>query len=223
MNKKILKNSLLGTTVLLLLLLTFPQVSIAEEEVPPLPMTVQGVAQIDGTPAPKGTVVAAYLNGEKVEEFLVNTSSGEYCFWISGTGEDEGKPVTFTVDGKDAEKSLTWKSGDQVISLELSVGNVSNVSSKNDSTSNTGSESLTGDKALGKNSEIEVIENSIPEPNLSDQKNMSSKSGDKETGESSEDSSKSKSTPGFQIVYAVTGIFLVFFRFNSWREPGRKP
>jgi hypothetical protein len=223
MNKKILKNSFLGTTVLLLLFLTFPQAGIAEEEVPPLPMTVQGVAQIDGTPAPRGTVVAAYLNGEKVEEFLVNTSSGDYCFWISGTGEDEGKPITFTVDGKDAEKSLTWKSGDQVISLELSAGNVSNVSSKKDSTSNTGSESLTGDETLGKNSEAEVIENLIPEPNLTDQKNMSSKSGDKETAESAEDTSKSNSTPGFQIIYAVTGILLVFFGSNSGRELRRKP
>ena len=33
-----------------------------EVPVPLLPMTVQGVALIDGAPAPTGTVVAAYLN-----------------------------------------------------------------------------------------------------------------------------------------------------------------
>ena len=114
MNKK-LKNGLLGTSILLLFFLAFSQACMAEADVPSapptLPMTVTGVALIDGTPAPNGTVVAAYLN-EK--EFLANTSSGNYYLLISGAAEDEGKPVTFKVDGKNAASSVAWGSGDIV-------------------------------------------------------------------------------------------------------------
>lgn len=78
MNNK-LKNGLLGISILLLFFLAFSQSCIAEENVPPappmLPMTVTGVALIDGTPAPNGTVVAAYLNEM---EYLANTSFGNY-------------------------------------------------------------------------------------------------------------------------------------------------
>ena len=77
---RMLKNSLLGTAVLMLFFLTAAHTGMAGEEVPVplLPMTVQGVALIDGAPAPTGTVVAAYLNKTPVEEFLVNTSSGDF-------------------------------------------------------------------------------------------------------------------------------------------------
>ncbi|HNW37833.1 MAG TPA: hypothetical protein PKJ75_03165, partial [Methanosarcina vacuolata] len=102
MNKK-LKNGLLGTSMLLFFFLAFSQGCMAAEDVPPsppiLPMTVIGVALIDGTPAPDGTIVAAYLN-EK--EYLADTSSGNYSLFIPGTAEDEGKTITFKVHGKDA-------------------------------------------------------------------------------------------------------------------------
>ena len=123
MNKK-LKNGLLGTSILLLFFLAFSQGCMAAADVPPsppmLPMTVTGVALIDGTPAPNGTVVAAYLN-EK--EYLANTSSGNYSLLIPGTAEDEGKLVTFKVDGKNASSSVAWKSGG-IVTLELPDGKV---------------------------------------------------------------------------------------------------
>ena len=58
---KILKNSFLGTAVLILFFLIAAHPGMAED-VPPLPMTVNGVAFIDGSPAPVDTAVAAYLN-----------------------------------------------------------------------------------------------------------------------------------------------------------------
>lgn len=224
---KLLKNGLLGTSIMLLFFFAVPQAGMAGEEVPPLPMTVQGVALIDGTPAPKGTVVAAYLNGEQVEEFLINTSSGNYCFWISGAAEDEGKPVTFTVDGKDPEESLSWESGDQVLSLELSVGKVTDSgNSKKDSTSNANSGSLIGSEeseTSGENSKAKVIESSVSEPDVATLKSMNSDSGNKAAAESSEDSPKPKSAPGFHIIYAVAGILFLAFVFNLGRESRRKP
>jgi len=218
---RMLKNSLLGTAVLMLFFLTAAHPGLAGEVVPVplLPMTVEGVALIDGDPAPTGTVVAAYLNGTQVKEFLVNTSSGDFKFWISGTAEDEGKPVTFTVDGKDSGKSFDWESGKQVSSLELSVGVVADSgSSKKSSTSSTssGSSETNESKASG----AEVIESSVPQQNVTVQEktvpeNTVADSGEdagaEQSAESSEESSETSSAPGFQIISAVAGLILLTF------------
>jgi hypothetical protein len=119
---RILKNSFSGIAILLLFFLTVSQIGIAEEAIPLLPLTVKGVAMVNGDPAPNGTLVAAYLDGQPIEKLLVNSSSGDYCFWISGTARDEGKPVTFSVNEKVTGNSISWESGKQVISFDLSVG-----------------------------------------------------------------------------------------------------
>jgi len=222
---KILKNSFLGTAVLMLFFITAAHPGMAED-VPQIPMTVQGVATIDGAPAPIDTVIAVYLNGEFVEQYLVNTPEGNFTFYISGNAEDEGKPVTFTIDGKDTGKSFAWGSGKMVSSVELSVGDADDSgSSKKSSTSNSSSGSLTGSE----DTEEEIIENSTvtqPEvtvPEKTVQESTGDEAGVKETEESSEDSAKTTSAPGFQIIYAVAGIVLLTFGLEFWRESKRKP
>jgi len=42
---------------------------------------------------------------------------------ISGASEDEGKTVTFKVDGKNATSSVAWESG-SIVTLELPDGKV---------------------------------------------------------------------------------------------------
>jgi len=217
----ILKNSFSGIAVLLFFL-TFSQVGMAGEEVPLLPMTVEGVALINGTSAPIGTVIEAYLNGEQVGKFLVNTSSGDYCFWISGTAENEGEPITFTVNGKSQEKILTWESGKQILSLQLSLGTEVDSGSYIESlTSKINPKSLTEiekPEALGKNLRTKVIEGSVPEPNVKVLKNMGVSSLEKGAAKSAEDSSGLKSAPGFPITYAIAGIVMLVFGFNLIRE-----
>jgi hypothetical protein len=264
MNKK-LKNGLLGTFILLLFFLAFSQACMAEEDVPPsppmLPMTVTGVALIDDTPAPNGTVVAAYLN-EK--EFLANTSSGNYYLLISGTADDKGKLITFKVDGKDAASSVAWESG-VIVTLELPDGKVvysevaennsnsdsnsnpnndverntnsnsnSNMNSNSNSNSNlkTSSESLTDNKeqeaskeqgVSAEGSKADSIKTSIPEPDVKALKNAIANSNDKVAAESSENSPKPESSPGFPIVYAVVGILLLAFGSDFGRGSRRNP
>ncbi|MGA9188652.1 MAG: hypothetical protein WB014_08865 [Methanosarcina sp.] len=250
MNKK-LKNGLLGISILLLFFLAFSQLCIAEENVPPappmLPMTVTGVALIDGTPAPNGTVVAAYLN-EK--EYLANTSSGNYYLFIPGTAEDEGKLVTFKVDGKDAASSVSWKDGG-IVTLELPDGKAvyteidesnlnsnlnsnsnsninSNINSNSNSNSNlkTGSEPLTDNKEQGvsaEGSKVDVIKNSVPKPDMKALENTIENSKDKVAAESSEASPKPKSAPGFPIAYAVAGILMLAFGSDFGRGSRRNP
>ncbi len=242
MNTK-LKNGLLGTSILLLFFLAFSQTCMAEADVPSapptLPMTVTGVALIDGTPAPNGTVVAAYLN-EK--EFLANTSSGNYYLLISGAAEDEGKPVTFKVDGKNAASSVAWGSGG-IVTVELPDGKVvysettesnsnsdTNINTNSNSNSNpnlkTGSEPLTASKEQGVSAEglkAENIKSSVLEPNMTALKNTSANSGDKEAAESSEASPKPKSAPGFPIAYVFAGILLLAFGSDFGRGSRRNP
>ena len=221
---KILKNSFLGTALIILLFMIAAHPVMAEG-VPPLPMTVSGVALIDGSPAPKDSVIAVYLDGEYVEQFLVNTPSGNFTFYISGTSEDEGKPVTFTIDGKDTGKSFDWEPGKIVSSVELSVGDTyDSGSSKKSSTSNSGS--LTSSRDTEEDEEI--IENStVTQPEVTVQEKTVPESTDdeaeiKETKESSKESPKT-SAPGFQIIYAVAGVVLLTFGLEFWKEPRRKP
>jgi hypothetical protein len=222
---KILKNSLLGTAVLVLFFLIAVQPVMAED-VPPLPMIVSGVALIDGVPAPVDTVIAAHLDGEEVEKFLVNTSSGDFTLHIAGSAEDEGKTVTFTIDGKDTGKSFSWESGKIISAVELSIGDASDSgSSKHSSSSGSGSLKVSDDSEDGG----EVIENSTvtqPEVKVTEKTEPESTGGEAEVEkgeESSEEASKTSSAPGFQAIYAISGIILLTFGLEFWRESRRKP
>jgi len=226
---KILKNSFLGTAVLMIFFLTAAPPVMAEG-VPPLPMTVEGVAFIDGSPAPLDTVIAVYLDGEYVEQYLINTPEGNFKFFISGTAEDEGKPVTFTIDGKDTGKSFDWASGKIVSSVKLFVGDKADSgSSKKSSTSNsgslTGSEDSEEDREIIKNSTVTQPEVTVPEKTVPE--NTATASGEdggaEQSTEPSKDSSNTGSAPGFQIIYAVAGIILLTFGSDLWRESGKKP
>ncbi|WP_440947857.1 hypothetical protein ACSAZL_06305 [Methanosarcina sp. T3] len=217
---RILKNSLLGTAVLMLFFLTAVPTCMAEgEAVPLLPMTVEGVALIDGDPAPTGTVVAAYLDGELVKEAIINSSSGGFYLLIPGEAEDEGKPVTFKVDEEDSGASYDWESGKQFLSIELSVGEVADSgSSKKSSTSSSSSGSVETDDSA--DSGAEVIESSVTQPDVTVQEktvpentvaDSGENAGAEQSTEPSEESTETSSTPGFQIIYAVAGLILLTF------------
>lgn len=223
---KILKNKFLKASILLLFFVISSQLCVAEENVPLLPMTVQGIALIDGAPAPSGTIITAYIDENPVEKFIIESSSGSYCLWISGTAEDEGKPITFTVNGKSLKKSLVWKSGNQILDFELSVGKTGNsLASNNPSISNVNSNSITGtenSELPGEDNKVKVIENLIPEPDLKIEKNKSDVSSTKESAGNSRDSSILKSTPGFPVIDAFAAIFLIAFKFGFGRKSRRK-
>jgi len=210
-----------GTTILLLFLLAVSQICMAEESIPLLPMTVKGMVLLNGAPAPDGTSVVADMNGQPVGKHRVISSSGEYCIWISGTAADRGKPVIFSVDGRDTGESIPWESGRQVLSLDLSAG----VRARpGDSTNglysllNSGMLSEIGKlRTFGKRSETRIIENSVPEPNLEALKDIKINS-DKRSAESSDGSSKLNSAPGFPVIYAIAGMFGLALGCNFKRK-----
>jgi hypothetical protein len=185
---KILKNGLLGISILLLFFLVFSQACMAEEDVPSsppmLPMTVTGAALIDGTPAPNGTIVTAYLNGK---EYLSNTSSGNYSLFIAGTAEDEGKLVTFKVDGKDASSSVAWESGG-IVTLNLPDGKAVYLEiAENNSTTNSNSDSAS-DLNSNSNSDSATDSNSKSNSNSNQKTGSESLTDTKEQGVSAQSS-----------------------------------
>jgi hypothetical protein len=223
--KKIFKISSSGLAVILFFL-AISQVGMAEESVPLLPMTVKGFASIDGNSAPNGTVVEAYLNGEPTERFVINTSSGDYCFWISGNSEDERKAVTFTVDGIKTDDNIDWESGRQVLSLELSVIKGSNPrNSIKNLASKINLESLREigkSEVFGVNSRSKVIESSVPEPDLKALKDMKFNSGNKGAGNSFEGVSKLIDASGFPLICTVAGTILLFLGYCLRQRESRK-
>ncbi len=68
--------------------------------------------------APEGANVSAYLNGIYVASALVNGSS--YVISVSGTSSDNGKVVSFKIDGINSNENSTFTSGENT-ELHLTV------------------------------------------------------------------------------------------------------
>lgn len=218
------KSYFLKAIVLLLSIVIFSQSGIAEENIPLLPMTVQGVVLEHGSPAPEGTIITAYIDGKVIEETSAG-SSGNYCLWISGNSEAEGKTITFAINGKMLENTLTWKSGSQVLNLELSTDQAAATpASKQVSIPLANKNSLGGAEKIGNSEgkpEVEIIENVIPEPNLDLKENGRSNSTGQKTKVAG-NSSVFEKAPGFPVAYALTGIVLITLSFRLGAKSRRK-
>lgn len=114
----------------------------AVEPLPTLPMTVHGTVTVDGEPASAGTTVTVDVGGETRGTFTVGengtlgaASGTAKKLVVSGTADDAGEPVTFSVDGTTAatDSSVTWKPG-AVESVHLTVKSGSAARTSDDST-----------------------------------------------------------------------------------------
>ena len=74
---------------------------------------------IGGAPAPDGTVVSAWIAGEKVDEDT--TSDGKYVLTVGTLDKNyTGATVSFKVAGSDTGVTSTWIAGEPV-NLDFSV------------------------------------------------------------------------------------------------------
>ncbi|WP_247730142.1 CARDB domain-containing protein [Halovivax limisalsi] len=119
---------LLATSLALIVLLSaagagaIAAPALAQDDEPPaLPAAYYGEVLIDGEPAPEGTLVTAYVGGEKRGSISVGADGqfgrpaiGEEKLEVPGDSEDASEPVTFRVNGQtvDAEPAVTWASSD---------------------------------------------------------------------------------------------------------------
>ena len=92
---------------------------------PILPALYYGTVRIDYIPAPVGTSIVAKIDNETRGTF-VTTVSGLYGdhpanrLMVEGASDDNGKTVSFYIDGVLAEQTVAWASGD-ILELDLSI------------------------------------------------------------------------------------------------------
>lgn len=125
-----------------ILIVLFAVMVIPAAAVPGKPLIIQGSLEVNGAPAPVGTVVSAELNGEIVGTTTVD-HEGVYGYYPANrlpiTGSTEDYPnLIFLVDGTvsqlvDVEALTNAKPGDILYSIDMVA---SSVSSNDDSGSN---------------------------------------------------------------------------------------
>ena len=111
------KFSILASLAVIALLLAIPAVVLAQAQ-PPLPSVFGGTVTWDGAPAPDGTAVSAWIDGEQVA--LTAAADGAYALKISQPpgGAFVGKEVVFMVAESEASQTGTWEpDGGDVINL----------------------------------------------------------------------------------------------------------
>jgi|GEM_PF-1156361 len=112
-------------------LLCFAPTAVAQ---PQIPSAFYGSASIDGEPVPDGTEVRGYIDGKDCTQAGPSyrgtvTEGGVSAYSIlvmhesqePGCGS-EGKTVTFTIGGRPAEQTATWRSGPQQLNLNAGSG-----------------------------------------------------------------------------------------------------
>ena len=88
------------------LLVSLP--AIVSAQVPP-PNSFFGSVTIDGRPAPVGTTVVAWANGQQVG-MVVTTTVGSYPT-LEVSGLSPNTPITFRVNGVEANETASWEQG----------------------------------------------------------------------------------------------------------------
>ncbi|CAD7773142.1 hypothetical protein FHEFKHOI_01341 [Candidatus Methanoperedenaceae archaeon GB50] len=106
-----------GILILVSILLTASLVAVAQVSslppTPPTPNIFNGTVLVDGEPAPVGTNVSAYIDGE-LRGSIVVTVEGRYgdndsYLIVNGSEADIGKMITFKVDGVEVGSAI-WQS-----------------------------------------------------------------------------------------------------------------
>ena len=91
----------------------------ALEPPPPLPHAFDGTVSVLEPPGPveEGTLVEAFLDGEKAAETTVDDQSSYLLLLVPGPGEQ----VTFKVGGIEANESAEWVSGQLQSDFDLTI------------------------------------------------------------------------------------------------------
>ncbi|RQD83849.1 MAG: hypothetical protein D5R96_02060 [Methanocalculus sp. MSAO_Arc2] len=113
---------------LLFILLVVSIAGTAAASIPILPCEISGTVTIDGEPAPVGTVIIAFIDGEERDRITVQTPGlfgGTGIFderlVIRGTEDDIGKTITFTINDVPADQTVAFESGES-LHVDLMVG-----------------------------------------------------------------------------------------------------
>jgi len=90
----------------------------AQPAIPTFPCFIEGNVTINGKEAPVGTEIKAIV-GDKEHVYEVK-EKGKFSISVEGDMTDEGKIITFFVNGIRADKTLEWRSG-ATYNIDLAV------------------------------------------------------------------------------------------------------
>ncbi|MDD3042536.1 MAG: hypothetical protein PHV51_09380 [Methanosarcinaceae archaeon] len=181
---------------------------------PSIPITIHGVATINGEVAPEGTTVEAFINGNCVDEDTVS-ASGEYTLVISGEAEDLGKATSIYVNGIKVPESKSLNSDDY--SMDLAVEG-STEPKKKSSGSGSKASFVNSDRAIsgsdGKIAESKEGTEAAPPEEHSENANVGGEASEGSENASSDEvpqDLQNTRTPGFNFAYALVGMIIICF------------
>ena len=95
--------------------------TVSAEDYPTLPNRFSGDVMLHGEPAPVGTVIDAYIDGDLRGNVDVKTAGKYVWLGVNGSSMDNGSTITFTVGGVDADQTEVWIEGSGPRSLDLTT------------------------------------------------------------------------------------------------------
>ena len=122
-SKKIRAIKALSLLSILLALFGMAAVVSAEDPFPSMPNQFYGTVTINGDPAPAGTIISAYIDGELRGSLEIGTA-GNYGYdlnYLSVAGGNDSDNITFRVCGVLANETITWCGGCGPRRLNLSA------------------------------------------------------------------------------------------------------
>ena len=110
----------------ILLALSGMVVTVSADGFPLIPNQFYGTVTINGTDAPAGTIITAYIDGES-RGSVVTTTAGDYgddvnYLSVDGDESDEGKPIVFRINGDVANEDVKYGIGYEPRIRDLSIG-----------------------------------------------------------------------------------------------------
>ena len=110
------------TLILISIIVLSGMTLLASADQPSIPNDFSGNVILNGEPAPAGTVIKAFIDGESSGIKVVETT-GEYVqLGVTGYASDNGTEITFTVGGVDAHETAVWYTSEPPRTLDLTAG-----------------------------------------------------------------------------------------------------
>jgi len=132
------------------------------------PHVFVGTVSVDGSAAPDGTVVTAFIEGKTGPVIQAEVSDGRYKLMVEQPkdAEYDGKAVTFTVSNLETTSTVPWEfGGANEVNLSVSSGSVSTGDDGGDLAAQ-GRDIFTGGGGCGACHTVEGISSGVVGPDL---------------------------------------------------------
>ncbi|RJS73297.1 PGF-CTERM sorting domain-containing protein [ANME-2 cluster archaeon] len=223
--KKSKNTKTLWTLILLSILLALSgMMMVVSADGPSLsPNQFYGTVTINGDPAPAGTIISSYIDGELRGSLEIGTA-GNYGYdlnylSVNGSESDEGRTIVFKINGEVANENAVWREYEPPQKRDLSVGGEPPVGTTPAGTQETSPNDISSDGgATGGTGEI-----SRPGPLPTVTPNGATSAPDEGTTPTSDEAHTPASTstddesgsggslPGFEAMFAITGMLAIAY------------